>query len=449
MAGQRGEGVAFTAVVGAVAGAALGADRRSGRLRWVVTGAAVMAASEALARSRQRLSSSPGGEIPPLWQRIATSTALAAPFGWSVARVSGAGPEAIATVTGALAGVLGVRPYKVAVGPVLGWVVGRLAAAREPAPSAAAVAAATMLTYRTLSAAVFRDPQVTLLAEQADADDLPFVVPLESRTSHVGPDYVRALADVLGGTYERDAADVGIVASLDDLSGPDFDPADVDPLVREFYEHTTRFKLDIEPEWRPWVRPGYLLYATLVARPLGQAHVPMNQRAALRGVHSRIDTIAVDSGSAPPAPAGDVIDVRGWIRSFADTGEAIYVGIYTTYRHDDRGYVSVGFPLPQSSFTATLVPRARPGGGLVLSSRSDLSHPGHYLTWIDPGTRQLTTLAVPGFSEELDVYVTESEVRAEHRFWIFGLPFLTLHYRIRPKEPASSTGAVGRLPTQR
>jgi hypothetical protein len=28
-------------------------------------------------------------------------------------------------------------------------------------------------------------------------------------------------------------------------------------------------------------------------------------------------------------------------------------GIYTTYRHQGRGYVSVGFPLPQASFTAT------------------------------------------------------------------------------------------------
>ena len=113
------------------------------------------------------------------------------------------------------------------------------------------------------------------------------------------------------------------------------------------------------------MRPGYLLYRTLVARPLGQANVPMNQREAQRGVRSRIDTITAADGT-------DVVGVRGWIRSFADTDEPIYVGIYTTYRHDGRGYVSVGFPLPQASFTATLLPRARPGGGLVLTSRSEL-----------------------------------------------------------------------------
>ena len=82
---------------------------------------------------------------------------------------------------------------------------------------------------------------------------------------------------------------------------------------------------------------------------------------------------------------------------------------------------------------------ARPGGGLVLTSRSDLDHPGHYLTYVDPDTRDLTALAVRGFDEELDVYVDDGELRAEHAFWVFGLPFLVLHYRIRPKTDATDS----------
>ena len=38
-----------------------------------------------------------------------------------------------------------------------------------------------------------------------------------------------------------------------------------------------------------------------------------------------------------------------------------------------------------------------------------------------------------GFAEELEVYVGDGEVRADHSFWVFGLPFLVLHYRIRRK----------------
>jgi len=310
----------------------------------------------------------------------------------------------------------------------------------------AIVAAATMLTYRTVSALVFRDAQVSLLAERVPAEELPFVVPREARSRYVGTGYVRALAEELGGSYVEDAPDAGIVASLDELAGPDFDPGVVDPGVREFYEHTTRFRLDIVPEWRMWVRPGYLLYRTLVARPLGQANVPMNQRETQRGIRSRIDTITLPDtlpDTAPGAPPHtapgtaphsrsdhDAVDVRGWIRSFTDTDEPIYVGIYTTYRDHERGYVSVGFPVPHGSFTATLLPRARPGGGLVLTSRSDLNHPGHYLAYIDPESRELTALAVHGFAEELDVYVDGDELRAEHAFWVFGFPFLVLHYRM-------------------
>ena len=428
-ASPKASDLVFAALIGGFAGAALAPrSNRAAAALSTIGGATLLAGAKAVARARRR-----GIEIQPLWYRILSTGALMAPLGWLAGKTTSAGPTQIGTATGLLAGLLGVRPQKIILGPLVGAAVGWGMAARGRRPSPAAVATVTLVIYRMLSAAVFRDAQVTLLAVRAKVADLPFVVPLEARSRYVGVDYVRSLATVLGGSYVRDAGDAGIVASLDNLAGPDFDPGTVAPQVREFYEHTTRFALDIVPEWRTWVRPGYLLYSSLVAKPLGQANVPMNQRQALRGVRSRIDTIDVDRD--------EIIDIRGWIRSFAATGEPIYVGIYTTYRHDDRGYVSVGFPLPQSSFTATLAPRARAGGGLVLTSRSALPHPGHYLTFIEPATRELTTLGVPGFKEELDVYVADGELRADHAFWLFRLPFLVLRYRIRRKPARAASEA--------
>ena len=316
---RKSGSVGFAAAVGGVAGAAL-SSHRGARVTGMAAfaGAAGLAASEAVARARQR-----PHEIPALWHRIVMSTALAAPLGWAIGSLTNAGPVAVGTATGSLAGVLGVRPQKVALGPLLGAGVGHILGTRVPTIRAAAVASSTMLTYRVSSALLFRDAQVSLLAEQVPAERLPFVVAREARGRYVGTGYVRELAEVLGGSYLADAPDVGIVASLDELAGPDFDPRQVHPLVREFYEHTTRFTLDIIPRWRLWVRPGYLIYRTLVARPLGQASVPMNQREAQRGVRGRIDTIT---------PTRDnVVAVRGWIRSFADTDEPILVRIRTSF----------------------------------------------------------------------------------------------------------------------
>jgi hypothetical protein len=378
VAKERLQQVGFAGLIGAVAGATLTAHRgRAAAAVGALAGAAGMGAAEAVARARQR-----PGEIPALWSRILASGALAAPLGWAADRLTGAGPVPVATAAGAAAGAIGLRPQKVLLGPVVGALIG-LGLGRSGQRAGSVAAAAAVVGFRVSSAVLFRDPQLSLLAERATAEDLPFVVPLASQTRYVGTDYVRSLAQVLGGTYTPDVADIGIVASLDELAGPSFDPAGVDPLVREFYEHTTRFALDIVPEWRLWVRPGYLLYRTVLARPLGQANVPMSQREAQHGVRSRIDTISDVEGT---------VSVRGWIRSRADTGEPIYVGIYTTYRHEGRGYVSVGFPLPQASFTATLPPRARPMAGLVLDSRSELDQPGH-LTYIDAQTAELTTVS--------------------------------------------------------
>jgi hypothetical protein len=435
---ERAQQVGVAAAIGGLAGAALAAHR-GGRaaIAGALAGAVGLGAAEAVARATQR-----PGEIPPLWSRIVMSGALAAPLGWAADR-AGVGPLPVATAAGAAAGALGLRPQKVLLGPVVGAAVGvglvlaggrgrrvpgavgqGLTAAGGRRVPGAVAAAAAVVGYRTASAVLFRDPQVSLLAERVRPEDVPFVVPLASQTRYVGTGYVKALAEVLGGAYTPNVKDIGIVASLDELAGPSFDPAGVDPLVREFYEHTTRFALDIVPEWRTWVRPGYLLYRTLLARPLGQANVPMSQREVQRGVRSRIDTITgVD----------DTVAVRGWIRSLADTDEPIYVGIYTTYRHEGRGYVSVGFPLPQASFTATLAPSARDGGGLVLDSRSELDQPGHYLTYIDPHTAELTTAVVRGFAERLDVHADGGVLRAEHAFWVFGIPFLVLRYRMHRK----------------
>ncbi len=175
--------VGFAASIGGLAGASLAAHRgaRPATIAALV-GAVGMGASEAVARSRQK-----PGEIVPLWQRIAVSTAMAAPIGWAAGKVTGAGPRAVGTATGAVVGAMGLRPQKVAMGPVVGLAVGQAlsglpaccrarAESQGQAPSAVVVST-TVLTYRTLSALIFRDAQVSLLAEAVSAAELPFVVP--------------------------------------------------------------------------------------------------------------------------------------------------------------------------------------------------------------------------------------------------------------------------------
>jgi len=306
---------------------------------------------------------------------------------------------------------------------VVGAALGALFQAVDSSLEPALVAAAVTLAYRVLAAIAYRGrPLVRVMAEEVSASELRYVVPFEARSRYVGGDYVEQLAKVRGGTFRRNPPDVGILASFDSLDEPTFDPGRVDPLIREFYEHTSRFRLSIVPEWRPWMKPGYEVFKRLVAQPLGQAAIPSNIEQAQRGMVSTIDTITLDGN--------EEIDIRGWIRTYADSGKPIYVGIYTSFRHEDRGYVSVGFPIPSANFTATLLPCNSGEHDLLLTSRTDLPFTGHYLSSIDSDRDALTVVKLLYFQEQIFVYVADGELKTDHSFYLAGQRFLTLHYEI-------------------
>jgi hypothetical protein len=423
--GRLLDALIWGALLGGASGAVIGdAIEGVGAGAGAVIGAAVYAPAEALTTMSRGTA-----EPKPLWYRILSSALLMALFGWVLGLIYGPDePLLTAILSGAFVGLLGLRPAKAALGLLVGAVLGAVFQALDDPPEPALIAAAVTIAYRLVAGVAYRGrPLVRVMAEEVPASELRYVVPFEARSKYVGADYVEQLAKVRGGTFRRNPPDVGILASLDALDGPTFDAGRVHPLIREFYEHTSRFRLSIVPEWRHWMKPGYEIFKRLVAQPLGQAAIPSNIGEAQRGMVSTIDTIAVDGG--------EEIDIRGWIRTFADSGKPIYVGIYTSFRHDDRGYVSVGFPIPGANFTATLLPRNAGEHDFELTSRTDLPYPGHYLSSVDSERDALTVLKLLYFQERIFVSVTDGELRTEHSFSLAGQRFLTLHYEIERVVP--------------
>jgi len=429
--GRLLDALIWGAALGAAAGAVIGdAIDGIGAGAGALIGVLVYAPAEAFTSLSRGVA-----EVKPLWQRILGSALLMALLGWLLGLVGLDQPVLTALISGALLGLLGLRPLKIALGLLVGALVGVLFEALDDGVEPALVAAAVTIVYRAIAALAYRNrPLVRVMAEEVPASELRYVVPFEARSRHVGADYVEQLAHVRGGKFRRNPPDVGILASLDGLDGPDFDPGRVHPLIREFYEHTSRFKLSIVPEWRQWMKPGYEVFKRVVAQPLGQAAIPSNIEEAQRGMISTIDTIDLDGD--------EQIDIRGWIRTFADSGKPIYVGIYTSFRHENRGYVSVGFPIPSANFTATLLPRNTGDHDLLLTSRTELPFPGHYLSSVDSERDALTVLKLLSFQEQIHVYVAAGELKTDHCFYLAGQRFLTLYYEIE-RLSSSDFGSAG------
>ncbi len=413
----------FGGLIGAFGGFALGSTFGSvGAAIGTLVGAIIVGVSEAITDAT-RISGNP----KPLWQRTLSGAALAAGAGWLFDLFA---PDLNVAVYGAFfgafLGALGLRWRKMLLGVTVGVVVGLLMEQFWPEAGLSWLWAFTLVAYRLIAAEMYRNrDQVAIVGERVPAEDLEFVVPFAAHGGYVGVDYLKEYADLAGADFVRNPLDVGVVDNFDDLAGPEFDPTRVHPLIREFYEHTSRFQLAITPDWRWWMRPVYLVYRSIIARPLGQANAPFDIKEVQRGVVSWIDTIDLDHTGQ--------VDFRAWVRAYEATNEPIYVGIYTVLRRDGVGYVSVGFPLPEGSFTATLLPFANRTDGLLLKSDASLQYPGHYLSAVEGEGSTLTTLKLRNFGEEIDVYVDQGTLKTDHRFYLNGIRFLTLYYGIEHK----------------
>jgi hypothetical protein len=68
---------------------------------------------------------------------------------------------------------------------------------------------------------------------------------LTNRQRH---DWVERTATDLGGALST-GPDHGLLTSFAALGGEGFEPADVDPRIPDFYEHASRWHLDLWSEW--------------------------------------------------------------------------------------------------------------------------------------------------------------------------------------------------------
>lgn len=421
-------GALYGGTCGALIGASL--DGRSGAWLGAVVGAFYFGLVEAITDARRQ-----PGELKPHWHRIVASiavgAAIAAATGFFISNLT-----ILGLIMGLLVGLASLGPRKLVVGLVLGLATGFAAATFFPELNAAVLGGAIVFLNRVLLLVLFDESaplQVT--GEQVPLEEARYVVPYKAHGNYIGADYAEVLAQETQGICVRNQPDIGIVESLDALGGPHFNPRLVDPLIREFYEHTSRFKLIIVPEWKALIKPFFWFFKTYLAQNIGQANLPFNTEEIQRGMVSYIDTVEY----AKPL-AGGANTLRVWVRAYEATGEAIYVGVYTIVRHDGIGFVSVGFPLPEANFTATLLPFNTRDGGLLLKTTGTGSRfPGHYLSDVDEEDGTLTAVKIPVMDEEIDVFVEDGQLKTEHRFFLGGWLFLVLHYIIERKEEPAMT----------
>lgn len=249
-----------------------------------------------------------------------------------------------------------------------------------------------------------------------------------SPASTVADGWLQAAADRVGGTVRRDRAGAGLLADMGVLDGPGFRAADLHPLVRDFYEHTADWRMEVWTGWTPIFAPGGEAIARLFGRRVGQLALPVRPLDVARGMDSTVVTIH--------GPGGEQ-DAAGWLRTLRSTGEYVYSGCYSTRSLPgaDRRSIHVAFPLERGNVQVFLRPSVGAGGALWLHSpRGRFGQDGAYVV-VEVGDR--THAARLPLYETFRVFVDDEGVlRTDHALDLWSMPVVKLHYRLERRVAA-------------
>ncbi|SCK26795.1 hypothetical protein [Streptomyces sp. WMMB 322] len=242
----------------------------------------------------------------------------------------------------------------------------------------------------------------------------------------VGDGWLGAAAAAHGGTV-REAAGGGLLPDMSQLDGPDFKAAELRPEIRDFYEHTSDWRLEVWTQWSPLFRPGGELISRFFGRRVQQLALPMRPLDVAHGMDSRVIAIVGADGGQRSA---------GWIRKLRSTGEYVYSGCYSArvLPRSVQPSVHVAFPLEAGNVQVFLRPRVSSDGALELTSPAgDFGDVGAYVVVEHRAGAHAARVPI---HEAFRVYVdTEGTLRTDHVLRLWSAPVLRLHYKLVPAAP--------------
>ncbi len=250
----------------------------------------------------------------------------------------------------------------------------------------------------------------------------------------IGDAPYREVAEHEGLTVERTAKDGGLIPDFSALACDGFDPARLHPLVREFYEHTTRFSLDV---WSKTYFPtnlGLWLLVTTISRQVNQLNFPLSPLDTARGMESEIIVMRRADGT---------VRYTGWFRTLAEQQRVLYTGFYMSERvpHEAGRCVKVVFPMPRGNATVILRASLDDSGALILDSTGSRFGEAGFYRVQSRGSQRARVWRISTLREHFRVYVDAAGVlRCDHEVKFLGLPCLALHYKMT--RIAQGTGQI-------
>src|SRR5262249_46386580 len=111
---------------------------------------------------------------------------------------------------------------------------------------------------------------VQFTGKRVNLAEVPWLAGPVGATRRIGHHSLETIAPCYGLGVRRATGPIGILPCFEQLRAPSFDPDQVDPIVKAFYERTSAYELDVWSEWSGLFRPLGWLLALMFSRRLQQ-----------------------------------------------------------------------------------------------------------------------------------------------------------------------------------
>lgn len=245
----------------------------------------------------------------------------------------------------------------------------------------------------------------------------------------VGDTWLEAEAERLGGRIIVGDMTAGLLASMAALDGPGFSAGQLDPRIREFYEHTASWRMEAWTGWSPAFWPGGELVSRLFGRRVQQLALPMRPLDVAHGIDSRVSVIVDDAGDQLGA---------AWLRTLRATGDYLFSGLYAvrTLPGARRPSIHVAFPLEAGNVQVFLRPTVEDGALVLTSPAGRFGGDGAYVVVTDGGRTFAARVPV---HETFRIYVDlDGVLRTDHVLALWSATAVRFHYRLEPAAVAEA-----------
>ena len=267
---------------------------------------------------------------------------------------------------------------------------------------------------------------VKIMGKQIDPKEYEWLLGPIGNTDLINDQYIKKTAKKENLDVRTNEPGEGLLEYMNILEFEETNLQRLNPSIKNFYEHTVDYKMELWSSWNGVFKVIGWLLAKVFSRRLQQLNLPLNPLDTAMGLESRI----IKMYGEDKEYAKYII----WHRELKGKQQVVYSGIYghTHLPNRQKGKVlKIIFPLPNGTATVIMQPTIREDGSYHIHSKGKKEGGvGFYFT-LKKGDRYWIKF-VKAMNEKIHVYEDDENIlRVNHRLNFYNINFLTLHYKMR------------------